>query len=205
MEEIKEIPSVEAECPASGQAEVKTGICVNKIRRYEPAYTEDPSFLPEGENAHRLLFTPHAAELLKSFIDWGKKTQRNAVEQQGILLGSVYRTPRGFTGVVEEVVLSSAVGNAVYVESSFREWSEMDRRMDALNEEREEKLVKVGWWHTHPGMPVFMSGTDRRTQADYFYKPWQFAAVFNPQAELFGAYIGEDAENCEAKWITEGT
>ncbi len=201
MEEIKET----AEPQEQELLVPSAGIRVTRIRRYEPTYTEDETLLPEGDGDHQLLFTPHAAELLRGLTDWGTESERNVIEQQGIMLGKVYRTPRGFTGVVEELVLSSAVGNAVYVESSHSEWSEMDRRMDELNEQREEKLVKVGWWHTHPNMSIFMSGTDRRTQADYFYQPWQFAAVFNPQAELWGAYIGECAQACTGKWITEGT
>ncbi len=185
----------EAKSPVQ-ENERPRGICINRVYRYEPDYTEEEIFLPVDSCAHQLLFTAHATALLKSFTDWGSLTERNRVEQQGILLGEVYRTPRGFTGVVKEVILSPAVGNSVYIESSHSDWSEMDRRMDELNGEREKKLVKVGWWHTHPNMDIFMSGTDRRTQANYFYQPWQFAAVFNPQAERWGAFIGENAEEC---------
>lgn len=193
-------PETEAKTKAQTQDELpseRPRLKINGIKRFAPPYKEDDSFLPDP--LHResgLVLTARAAEQLRDLIDWGKRTERNSVEQQGIMLGEVYETPYGFTGIVEEFIMSSAIGNSVYIESSFTQWSEMDRRMDEINEAREQKLVKIGWWHTHPSLGIFMSGTDRKTQARYFYQPWQFAAVFDPHAEKWGAFLGENAAPC---------
>lgn len=179
--------------PAAERPRIKIGA----VKRFAPAYHEEDFYLPDP--LHResgLVLTAHAAEQLRDMIDWGERTERNCVEQQGIMLGEVFETPYGFTGIVEEFIISSAVGNSVYIESSFAQWSEMDRRMDEINEAREQKLVKIGWWHTHPSLGIFMSGTDRGTQARYFYQPWQFAAVFDPHAQKWGAFLGESAAPC---------
>lgn len=150
----------------------------------------------EQHSVSQIIFKPQAIKQLRQYIDWGESTQRNVIEQQGILLGSVYQTPSGYSGVVEAVLLSEAIGNQVYVESAHSDWSKMDCQMDELNRERKRKLVKIGWWHTHPNMGIFMSGTDKGTQANYFYKDWQFAVVLNPQDKKWGAFVGEKAEPC---------
>ena len=153
------------------------------------------------ENVSQIIFKPHAVEMLLRFINWGESTKNNEIEQQGILLGSVYKTPSGYSGVVEAVLLSEAIGNRVYVETQHSDWSKMDRQMDELNRTRKRKLVKLGWWHTHPNMPIFMSNTDRETQINYFYKDWQFAVVLNPQERKWGAFIGGEATPCVGCFI----
>ena len=155
---------------------------------------------PEGSPG-QIIFRPKATKQLQKFIDWGRGTERNTIEQQGILLGSIYQTPTGYSAVVEAVLLSEATGNRVYVESTHSQWSKMDNQMDELNVGRERKLMKLGWWHTHPNMPIFMSGTDRETQSLYFCKDWQFAVVLNPQAKTWGAFIGEQAVSCEGYFM----
>lgn len=144
----------------------------------------------------QIIFKPYAVEQLCRFIDWGSSTDKNETELQGVLLGSVYETPSGYSGVVDAVLLSEAVGNPIYVESAHSDWAKMDKQMDELNLTRKRKLVKIGWWHTHPKMAIFMSGTDKETQANYFYKDWQFAVVLNPQERKWGAFIGEEARPC---------
>ena len=155
----------------------------------------------KSTNTSQLVFKPHAVNQIQKYTDWEKSTARNTVEQQGILLGSIYKTSSGFYGVVEEVILSDAIGNKVYVESAHSDWSKMDKQMDILNENRKRKLVKLGWWHTHPNMSIFMSGTDKNTQSNYFYKDWQFAVVLNPQDKDWGVFIGENADICSGYFL----
>lgn len=178
-----------------------TGMVVRKKNIFEPRVIDHEiiSFASANREQHRvsqIIFKPQAVKQLQRYIDWGESTQRNVIEQQGILLGSVYQTPSGYSGVVEAVLLSEAVGNQVYVESAHSDWSKMDGQMDELNRGRKCKLVKLGWWHTHPNIEIFMSGIDKGTQANYFYKDWQFAVVLNPQDKKWGAFVGEKAEPC---------
>ena len=178
-----------------------TGMVVKKKNIFEPRVLNHEIISSAHANgAHprrsQSIFKPQAVRQLHRYIDWGELTKRNTIEQQGILLGSIYQTPSGYSGVVEAVLLSEAIGNQVYIESAHSDWSKMDSQMDELNQARKRKLVKLGWWHTHPNMGIFMSGTDRGTQANYFYKDWQFAVVLNPQEKKWGAFIGEHAEPC---------
>ncbi len=184
------------------------GMVVKRRHVFEPRAIEETFVSTTNDvrcdaRGSEIIFKPAAVARLKKLIDWGRQTARNCVEQQGVMVGAVYATPTGYVGIVEDVLLSGAVGNHVYIESSHSEWAEMDRQLDELNEGRERKLVKVGWWHTHPNMAIFMSGTDRETQAAYFYRDWQFAVVLNPQAEHWGAFIGERATVCNGFFINK--
>ena len=185
-----------------------TGMVTKKLHVFTPTELTCDVFSlaysnQDAKSVSQLIFKPQAVKQLQRHIDWGRPTSKNAVEQQGILLGSVYRTPSGYSGVVEAVLLSDAIGDRVYVESAHSEWSKMDRQMDELNQTRKHKLVKLGWWHTHPNMSIFMSGTDRETQSNYFYKDWQFAVVLNPQAKKWGVFIGEQAEPCAGCFLNQ--
>lgn len=192
-------------CPPTSDKPL-TGLVITGIKKFNPR-TIDHEIISSVDSSHQMrtgsqiIFKPQAVRQLQRYIDWGRCTKTNVVEQQGILLGTLYKTPSGYSGVVEEVILSDAIGNQVYVESSHSYWYKMDAQMDALNEKRKRKLVKLGWWHTHPNMNIFMSGTDKDTQEKYFYKDWQFAVVLNPQDRKWGAFIGKDARACEAYFL----
>ena len=38
----------------------------------------------------------------------------------------------------------------------------------------------VGWWHTHPGMPLYLSDRDLRSHYAVFGEPWHVALVIDP-------------------------
>ena len=153
---------------------------------------------------HKLIFEIQAVQELKKYITWGKSNSTNENEQQGILVGKVIREIHGgYTSRVERVILSKARGNAAYIETSHSEWNEMDKELNKLNEGRNdaEKYLKVGWWHTHPNMGIFMSGTDRDTQIKYYNKDWQFAVVLNPQEQRWGVFVGANAIPCKGTFL----
>ena len=90
------------------------GMRIKCIHQYIPARIEEPLVASAtGGNEHQLVFKPHAVQRLKQAIAWGSQTHENVTEQQGILLGQVYESPSGYLGVVEEILLSGAVGTEV--------------------------------------------------------------------------------------------
>jgi proteasome lid subunit RPN8/RPN11 len=44
----------------------------------------------------------------------------------------------------------------------------------------------VGWYHSHPNIGVFMSGTDMRTQQAFFYHDWSVSIVYDPVRQDIG-------------------
>lgn len=73
----------------------------------------------------------------------------------------------------------------VVIESSTYEyvWKEFDQGED---------IVIVGWYHSHPDIGIFLSGTDERNMKLYHYKPYQIAIVIDPIRNLRGAFAWQN-------------
>jgi proteasome lid subunit RPN8/RPN11 len=51
-------------------------------------------------------------------------------------------------------------------------------------------MVVVGWFHSHPGLGVFFSETDRSTQMAFFSNDWSVAAVLDPIQDRIAWFAG---------------
>jgi proteasome lid subunit RPN8/RPN11 len=108
-------------------------------------------------------------------------------EHGGILFGMPYRTEHG--GYV--VIVTRGVGgeltegSPVHLRFTERTWDRILIQIPCGG----ERLV--GWYHSHPGLGVFMSGTDRQTHARHFQQPWQVALVVDPRSGVWGVFGGE--------------
>lgn len=99
------------------------------------------------------------------------------LEALGFLLGDHY-VYEGFSyTVVKEVVTSRLDSSAVSVRIS--DFKPMFAEMDRL-ERAGKEYVLVGWYHSHPGMTCFLSGTDVRTQKRMFREKHHVAVVVDP-------------------------
>lgn len=54
--------------------------------------------------------------------------------------------------------------------------------------EKNERLLNVGWWHSHPDFGCFLSETDLITQEEIFYKPYHVALVVDPIRDVFNFF-----------------
>jgi proteasome lid subunit RPN8/RPN11 len=52
----------------------------------------------------------------------------------------------------------------------------------------------VGWYHSHPGFGVFLSGHDLFIHENFFNAPSQIAVVIDPRAEREGAFVWRGRE-----------
>lgn len=90
----------------------------------------------------------------------------------------------------------------VTIESSTynRAWHEIERSDD--------NLVIVGWYHTHPGLGIFLSQTDVNNMESYYHKPYQIAIVIDPiqnERDVFGWRDGRINSTTKVKsYIFEG-
>lgn len=139
-------------------------------------------------------------------IDWGEITDSNGLEQGGILIGTVFfdKEKEITYGIIKKAIPGySAVGSPSYLEMNHNTWKEMLDSSDEYIEANEQELVIIGWYHTHPrGLPVFMSGTDKKTQKTFFSKNWQFALVLNPNKKIIKAFYGAEAIECQCFLIS---
>ncbi|MDO8847278.1 MAG: Mov34/MPN/PAD-1 family protein [Coriobacteriia bacterium] len=126
----------------------------------------------------------------------GRATKATGTEVIGLLFGLPFETVAGERGVwiVHADLAAGQTGSAIHVEMpaeaygpSWAGCREAWHRL-GLDELRRDPLV-VGWWHSHPNMDVFMSGTDVDNARTQFSLPWQVSYVVappGPQRAFFG-------------------
>lgn len=105
-------------------------------------------------------------------------------EQAGILCGQAYLDPGGQLYIeVATAVAVETVNTPSYFRFHEKSWQAVWNRMG-----RDANIL--GWYHSHPGMGIFLSATDLRTQQLYFGAPWQIAVVLDPVSRELGVFCG---------------
>jgi proteasome lid subunit RPN8/RPN11 len=115
-----------------------------------------------------------------------------SVEQGGILFGNAYQDPSSQTIYVEitaAVAAPATIGTSAHLDFTPDSWTGI---MDYARVEHPEENI-VGWYHSHPNIGVFMSGTDMRTQQAFFYHPWCLSIVYDPVRRTIGYFLGKQA------------
>jgi proteasome lid subunit RPN8/RPN11 len=111
-------------------------------------------------------------------------------EQGGLLCGSLYRGARGAIDAVEIRAAVPAVDFASSGVSLRMETGVWDRVRETLAPGE----IVVGWYHSHPDLGAFFSGTDRRTQAAFFNHPFSLGWVIDPLRREEAWFRGADSE-----------
>ncbi len=165
----------------------------------ESVITSNTSFRAKGRDRSfsRVVFKAKAFQRLKKEIDWGKMTIKNVVELTGALYGSIYKTPNGVLGIVEDIYLSEGM-DCAYIDPRYQHWYSVAKRLDAMNEKRKkDPLFQLGWWKTQPEMCVVDRKKGKEAQVYPFEYGWQFTILLDPQNKTVAAYIGEDMKRCD--------
>jgi len=153
----------------------------------------------EGE-VSALYILPSAFEELNSHVNWKARTKKNSSEQGGILVGCVYkdRTSQLVCGVVRHIIPSTISGNATYIQFTHNDWISMYKEFEEKYSpsEGEHPLRIIGWYHTHPNMPVNMSDIDKQTHISFFPNLYQFSVIINPQRGKWSVFNGAECKNC---------
>lgn len=117
-------------------------------------------------------------------------SQDTSNERGGILLGTVEEGD-------EEIVYIEAMIPARYTDSSsaslkftHETWSDVYQVKDRLYPGK--KIV--GWYHTHPGMGVFLSQFDIHIHENFFNLNWQVAYVLDPVSRTEGFFRWEEGK-----------
>lgn len=120
------------------------------------------------------------------------------VEQGGLLIGRVYAAGVNFKSIFLIEVLDS-IECRNFRSTSVSLSMNSDVWQDA-NEKSEDGLFVVGWYHSHPNLGAFFSGTDKKTQRNFFHHNYSLGLVIDPirqQERWFkGAESLEVSSNC---------
>lgn len=119
------------------------------------------------------------------------------VELGGLLLGSVTSTNSLNDGLIT-IEINDIVESFDYVSTSVSLTMNPDVWKNASKNSNNRKFV-VGWYHSHPNLGAFFSGTDRKTQKDFFNHPYSLGLVIDPIRNEEKLFIGSDS-----KEVTEG-
>jgi proteasome lid subunit RPN8/RPN11 len=133
-------------------------------------------------------------QLLIDHVCW-EELHRHArqfeqIEQGGLLLGRTsvkqVASPADKKEIIwiSQSVASPVAGDAVSWRLDADQWGEL--MTSAL--QRHPGLEIVGWYHTHPGMGIFLSEQDLFVAGHFFPAPYQLSLVIDPVRGLAGAF-----------------
>lgn len=161
-----------------------------------------------------LSYTPAAAKKQLEIIGWLRNDfPRNRCEQGGWLIGRDFNDENGCPFQAEVTHVLEA--NTECRHPGYIEWSGMEEiRLQDEFFAIKEKLATIdpvlacslrvlGWWHTHPNLPVFMSQTDLNTQRMKWFKPAHYAVVLDPHRGIWRAFAGADATEVPAIMLVD--
>lgn len=101
-------------------------------------------------------------------------------EVGGLLLGRVYAAgPGSAEDQAKLVIMTRSVPSCSYrnssvsLEMSTGVWTDADAVLAP-------GTAVIGWYHSHPHLGAFFSGTDRRTQGAFFRNPYSVGWVLDP-------------------------
>lgn len=110
-------------------------------------------------------------------------------EVAGVLLGPPpEKQPDGryVVHVIDTIVAKHTVMNGASVTYTPESWRYMnDKRLEKYPN---EEAVIVGWYHTHPGFGIFLSGMDLFIHQNFFTQIWHIAQVLDPVARTSGFF-----------------
>lgn len=129
------------------------------------------------------------------------------VELGGVMLGRQRVDAQGNPFVVIQESLRAEHYHATKGSFTFTHdtWSEITRRRAEFHPE----LEMVGWYHTHPGWNVFLSGMDNFICDNFFNRPLDVALVIDPCQDDRGWFQwqreqNEDGTQSQATQPTDG-
>jgi len=122
------------------------------------------------------------------------------VEICGVLVGNVFQDEFGpYLYITDAIQGDAASEHAAQVTFTAETWDHIQNVMDA--EHTGKKIV--GWYHTHPGFDIFLSGMDLFIQDNFFNLPWQVAFVYDPIGEKEGLFVWRKGKSEKEGFLVE--
>lgn len=103
----------------------------------------------------------------------------------GLLCGHAAEDFGGrFVTITGAIAATQAQGERLCVTFTHEAWDEL-----LAGKEREYPSEDVvGWYHTHPGLGVFLSEPDRFIQSSFFSEPTEIALVIDPKSFAWAVF-----------------
>jgi proteasome lid subunit RPN8/RPN11 len=165
------------------QSEPTTNPDLDAARIDESEFSSRNAPVPAGTRAQKFQAVFRRL-VLEEIHNHGKESTE--VEICGVLVGNVYRDGSGPWLYIESSIRGDAAeGHATQVTFKAETWEHIQREMETKHP---DKRI-VGWYHTHPGFGIFLSGMDLFIQDNFFNLPWQVAFVYDPIGGDEGSFV----------------
>lgn len=116
-------------------------------------------------------------------------------EVGGVLLGGFFRANEGsYIEVTDFIEAKAAKGTDVSLTFTHETWEQISAEQSA----RGGDAAIVGWYHSHPGLGVFMSQDDEFIHSGFFRDPWQIAMVVDPIYHNWGCFKWQEGSLADA-------
>lgn len=110
-------------------------------------------------------------------------------EVAGVLFGpQPEKQPDGryVVRVIDSVIAQHTRMSGASVTYTPESWRYVNDQLAAMYPDGD--VVIVGWYHTHPGFGIFLSGMDLFIHENFFTQPWHIAYVLDPVARRSGFF-----------------
>jgi len=126
-------------------------------------------------------------------------------EVAGVLIGSrPEKQPDGryIVHIFDTIIARHTVMQGASVTYTPESWRYLN---DTLQERYpDDTAVMVGWYHTHPGFGIFLSGMDLFIHQNFFTQIWHVAMVLDPRARTSGFFCWDRQKTrvspCDFQW-----
>lgn len=98
-------------------------------------------------------------------------------ELGGVLVGRVGKSSRRLYIVIENFI---AARKGISRRASFEFTNEAQQGVHEILQSEFKDLKIIGWFHTHPGYGIFLSGADQFIDQNYFNQKYHVAVVLDP-------------------------
>lgn len=152
--------------------------------------TEGPPEMGQTSPPVRVMLAESALEAMNQHA-----AEESDHEIGGVMVGTVLEGERPVV-LVEHVIRGSHMSHLrSSVTFTHESWAEINREMD---EKYADKRM-VGWYHSHPGFGIFLSGHDLFIHRNFFTMPWQIAFVTDPRSRTFGCFTWNNGDLVQDK------
>lgn len=110
-------------------------------------------------------------------------------EVGGVLLGGFFQSDKGpFIEITDLIEATTAEGTDVSLTFTHETWAQIHAELA----QRPAGTRIVGWYHSHPGLGVFLSSQDEFIHTSFFADPWHVAIVVDPIYHNWGCFRWEN-------------
>jgi proteasome lid subunit RPN8/RPN11 len=149
----------------------------SNLWRWQPPQAPFPIFLHQRVNQ---AVTAHAR-------------QGGNREVGGVLLGSVFLEPeskQSYIVITHSIPAEFAAEGRGHITFTRETWLKIHQ----IRERKYPTKEIVGWYHTHPGLKIFLSELDLFIHRNFFREPWQVALVIDPAEDKGGFFTWAQGE-----------